>query len=55
MQIAILALGSRGDVQPFIALGLALRRAGHAVRLVGLADYAELAAAYDRYVRNAGG
>ncbi len=46
MQIAILALGSRGDVQPFIALGLALRRAGHAVRLVGLADYAELAAGY---------
>lgn len=46
MEIALLALGSRGDVQPFIALGLALRRAGHTARLVGLADYAELVAAY---------
>jgi UDP:flavonoid glycosyltransferase YjiC (YdhE family) len=46
VEIALLALGSRGDVQPFIALGLALRRAGHGVRLVGLADYAGLAAAY---------
>ncbi|NJN18523.1 MAG: glycosyltransferase family 1 protein [Oscillochloris sp.] len=46
MQIALLALGSRGDVQPFIALGCVLHRAGHAVRLIGLADYADLAADY---------
>lgn len=46
MQIAILALGSRGDVQPFIALGLALVRAGHTAHLIGLADYAELVADY---------
>jgi sterol 3beta-glucosyltransferase len=46
MQIAILALGSRGDVQPFIALALALMRAGHTVHLIGLADYAELVADY---------
>nr|WP_256435097.1 glycosyltransferase [Deinococcus sp. JMULE3] len=29
----MIALGSRGDVQPYVALGLGLRRAGHAVRL----------------------
>ncbi|BCX06056.1 MAG: glycosyl transferase family 1 [Candidatus Roseilinea sp.] len=34
MNITILTLGSRGDVQPYVALGLGLQRAGHAVRLV---------------------
>lgn len=34
MQIAIIALGSRGDVQPYVALGAGLRAAGHDVRLV---------------------
>ncbi len=33
MQITILAHGSRGDVQPYVALGIGLQRAGHAVRL----------------------
>lgn len=31
---AVIASGTRGDVQPAIALGVALRGAGHAVRLV---------------------
>ncbi len=34
MNIAIIALGSQGDVQPYIALGKGLSEAGHAVRLV---------------------
>jgi UDP:flavonoid glycosyltransferase YjiC (YdhE family) len=34
MQIAILTSGSRGDVQPFIALGVGLRGAGYQVRLL---------------------
>ena len=34
MRIAIIAPGSRGDVEPYIALGKGLRRAGHDVRLV---------------------
>jgi sterol 3beta-glucosyltransferase len=34
MQIAIIALGSRGDVQPYIALGKGLKAAGHQVRLL---------------------
>lgn len=33
-QIALLALGTRGDVQPYIALGKALQAAGHGVRLL---------------------
>jgi sterol 3beta-glucosyltransferase len=33
MRITILTIGSRGDVVPYIALGLGLRRAGHEVRL----------------------
>ncbi|HSR25450.1 MAG TPA: glycosyltransferase [Candidatus Eisenbacteria bacterium] len=34
MRIAIVALGSRGDVQPRVAIGKGLRRAGHSVRVV---------------------
>ncbi|KAH7150277.1 hypothetical protein B0J13DRAFT_549849 [Dactylonectria estremocensis] len=33
LQIVIQVVGSRGDVQPFVALGTALRRRGHRVRL----------------------
>ena len=34
MRITILALGTRGDVQPAVALALGLERAGHTVRVV---------------------
>lgn len=33
MRIAIIAMGSRGDVQPYIALGKGFKAAGHHVRL----------------------
>lgn len=33
MRITILTLGSRGDVQPYVALGLGFRAAGHRVRV----------------------
>ncbi|KAK5072447.1 hypothetical protein LTR51_005083 [Lithohypha guttulata] len=33
MAILMLAVGSRGDIQPFIALALALQRFGHRIRL----------------------
>ena len=39
MRIAILTLGSRGDVQPFVALGKALRGRGHDVRLAAPDDF----------------
>jgi sterol 3beta-glucosyltransferase len=34
VKVTILTIGSRGDVQPFVALGLGLRDAGHEVTLV---------------------
>lgn len=39
MKIAIIALGSQGDVQPYIALGKGLQHAGHAVRLITHENY----------------
>jgi UDP:flavonoid glycosyltransferase YjiC (YdhE family) len=39
MHISIIALGSRGDVQPYIALGQGLKKAGHTVRLVAMQDF----------------
>jgi len=33
MKITILALGTRGDLQPYLSLGLGLRQAGHQVKL----------------------
>ncbi|NJM46221.1 MAG: glycosyltransferase family 1 protein [Alkalinema sp. RU_4_3] len=33
MRIAIIAMGSRGDIQPYVALGKGLNAAGHSVRL----------------------
>jgi sterol 3beta-glucosyltransferase len=44
VQVALLTAGTRGDVQPFLALARALERAGHAVRLAGPSDAAGLAA-----------
>ena len=39
MLITILAGGSRGDTQPYIALGLALKNAGCSVRLATHENY----------------
>lgn len=47
MHITCLTIGSRGDVQPFLALGHALRRHGHRVRLVTHQRFAPLAADLD--------
>ncbi len=41
MKILMLTLGSRGDVQPYVALGRGLQRAGHAVRLATAEPFAE--------------
>jgi sterol 3beta-glucosyltransferase len=40
MTITMLAIGSRGDVQPYIALGVELQRAGYAVRVATFANFA---------------
>jgi sterol 3beta-glucosyltransferase len=42
MNISILTLGTRGDVQPYVALGLGLQRAGHYVKLITDSGFAAL-------------
>jgi len=42
MRIAIQAFGTRGDVQPYVALALGLMREGHSVQLAAPVQYAAL-------------
>ena len=42
MKISIIAPGSLGDVQPYVALGKGLREAGHAVGILASLDFQEL-------------
>ena len=46
MQITILAPGSRGDVQPYVALGKGLKDAGHTVRVLATQDFQDLVTAH---------
>lgn len=43
MKISISTLGTRGDVQPYVALARALRQAGHSTLLVAPTQFAEFA------------
>lgn len=47
MRVTLLTVGSRGDVQPFVALGVGLRAAGYDVRLATHPRYAAHVAAHD--------
>jgi len=42
MRIVIIAPGSRGDVEPYVALGKGLKKAGHEIRLVSHVNFTEL-------------
>ncbi len=42
MHITILALGSRGDIQPYAVLGSGLKSAGHQVRFITFESFASL-------------
>ena len=44
MNVAILTLGTRGDVQPYVALGAGLKEAGHGATLVTGKGFDELVA-----------
>lgn len=44
MHISIVAVGSRGDVQPYLALGLGLKKAGYTVQVCADQLFAELVA-----------
>jgi UDP:flavonoid glycosyltransferase YjiC (YdhE family) len=46
MKIVIFALGSRGDVQPYVALGAGLRAAGHTVCILASADFSAFVTSY---------
>jgi sterol 3beta-glucosyltransferase len=46
MRITILTFGSRGDVQPYLALGVGLQAAGHEVCLAAPAPFAEFVQGY---------
>lgn len=46
MKVLMLTGGSRGDVQPFIALGCALKTSGHEVVIAGPAAFAAVAGSY---------
>jgi sterol 3beta-glucosyltransferase len=39
MKLTLIAIGSRGDVQPIVALGRGLSDAGYAVRIVTLESF----------------
>lgn len=46
MKIAILTLGTRGDVQPFTVLGQALKNKGHKVTLSTAKNFEQLVKSY---------
>lgn len=46
MKVAILGTGTRGEVQPLVALGVGLRAAGHSVRMGTHADFEGLVRGY---------
>jgi sterol 3beta-glucosyltransferase len=50
-----LTIGSRGDVQPYIALGLALQREGHRVTIVTHEEYGDWVRGFGLNHRIAGG
>ncbi len=45
MNIALISLGSQGDVQPYLALGAALKNANHSVRLITHENFEDTARA----------
>jgi len=50
-----LTIGSRGDVQPYIALGKALQKEGHTVTIVTHEEYKEWVTGFGVEHRTAGG
>ncbi len=46
MHLTILAAGSRGDIQPYLALGVGLQAAGYRVRFAAFRNYASLVEPY---------
>src|SRR5688572_21751075 len=46
MRVTIITLGTRGDVQPLVALGLGLQQSGHTVTIASSVDFGAFVAEY---------
>lgn len=46
MKIFIIALGTRGDIQPYVGLGVALKKAGHDITICSTDNFASFVADY---------
>ena len=46
MKVSIITIGSRGDIQPYVALGLGLKQAGFDVSIVTYSYYQQFVEAY---------
>ena len=46
MRIALLTLGTRGDIQPFAVLGKALKKRGHTVTISTAANFSSFIQSY---------
>jgi sterol 3beta-glucosyltransferase len=46
MKVTIIAAGSRGDVQPYVALGKGLKEAGHSTSILASQDFQDLITAH---------
>ena len=55
LTITIIAPGSRGDVQPYVALGVGLKDTGHTVRILTAQDFHDLVTMYGLEFRDMGG
>jgi hypothetical protein len=55
LNIVIQVVGSRGDIQPFVALGLALARAGHRIRIATHGTFKEFVETHGLEFFNIGG
>jgi sterol 3beta-glucosyltransferase len=55
MHFMCLTIGSRGDIQPYIALGLGLKKEGHRVTIVTHEEYKEWVEGFGIEHRTAGG
>jgi sterol 3beta-glucosyltransferase len=55
MKVTLIAIGSRGDVQPYVALGTGLLAAGHSVSILASPDFRELVTATGLQFTDMGG
>ena len=55
MKITMLALGSRGDIQPYVSLGMGLQRAGHDVLLATHTNFEEFVTSHGLGFHDLGG